>query len=93
LGVVEGGQGGLDPAGGEGGREPGVEGGGDGVLADVDGEGMVDAVGQGVFLRVAAAVVGVSVVPVALHALAALLVEHQAAQQVGMLGARGADPL
>ncbi len=84
--------------GGEGCGQPGVEVGQDCVLAQVDGQRVVDQVGDGVFLRVAAAVVSMPVVPGALHPSATLVVDQQAAQGVrvrcpdlGSVGA-GASP-
>ncbi|MDT3443031.1 MULTISPECIES: hypothetical protein [unclassified Pseudofrankia] len=93
LRLFQRGEGGLHVVGVEGGGEPAIERGEDRVLTDVDGQGMIDVIGEGVFLGVAASVVGVAVVPVALHAPTALLVEQQAAQSVGMLCARCADAI
>ncbi|UGQ10552.1 hypothetical protein LO772_27455 [Yinghuangia sp. ASG 101] len=90
LGVFERGQDVPDPVGRERGREPGVQRREDGVLADVDGAGVVERVGQGVFAGEAAAVVGGAVVPVALHAPSARGVEHPSFERVGVPGAHGA---
>ncbi|KPM54390.1 hypothetical protein ACG83_20955 [Frankia sp. R43] len=71
-------QGGCKAVRVEGCGEPGVEIRQDGVLAQVDRERVINDIRDGVFLRVAAAVVGVAVVPGALPA-PALLVDQQAA--------------
>ncbi|NYF60002.1 hypothetical protein HDA35_005833 [Micromonospora purpureochromogenes] len=58
----------FDAVGGEGGGQPGIEWVGERVLRQVYVAGMCDLVGEGVLLWKAAAVVGVAVVVLALHA-------------------------
>ncbi|WP_035952415.1 hypothetical protein [Parafrankia sp. EUN1f] len=79
LARLEGVQGGGEVVRVEGCGEPGVEIRQDGVLAQVDRKWVIDDVCDGVFLRVAAAVMRVAVVPRALHAAPALVVDQQAA--------------
>ncbi|WP_280407573.1 hypothetical protein [Nocardia brasiliensis] len=67
--------------------EPGVDWADDLVFAEVDHAGVVDFVGDGVFGGEAAAVVGLVVVPVALHPASAGLVEDQSFEGVGVLDA------
>ena len=74
--------------GGEDGGQPAVDGGHDVGLAEVDVAGVADVAGEGVFLRVAAPVVGDAVVVLALHPAVAEPAVQPAAQGVGV-----ADPL
>ncbi|MEU6680342.1 hypothetical protein [Streptomyces sp. NPDC046925] len=71
----------------EGPGEPAVEGRQDGILAQVDVQRVVQAVGEGVLGGEAAAVVGLAVGPVALHAPLALGVEDASLEGVGVAGA------
>ncbi|XBT79773.1 hypothetical protein ABIH81_19125 [Micromonospora sp. HUAS YX12] len=76
-----------DAVGREGGGQPGVERVGERVLAQVHVAGMGDLVGEGVLLREAAAVVGVAVVVLALHATVAGGAVDEAARDVRVAGA------
>ncbi|OHV25669.1 hypothetical protein BBK14_21790 [Parafrankia soli] len=89
LGGGEGGDGGGELGWGEGTGEPAVKVGDDEFLADVDAAGMFNVVGQCVLVGVDAAVVGLAVVPAALHSPPADSAPHPAAQLVGVSGALG----
>ncbi|WP_433655237.1 hypothetical protein ACQPW1_30615 [Nocardia sp. CA-128927] len=67
--------------------EPGVDRADDLVFSYVNHSGVVDFVGDGVLGGEAAAVVGLVVVPVALHPSSAGFVEDQAFEGVGVLAA------
>ncbi|MDI5969853.1 hypothetical protein POF50_010985 [Streptomyces sp. SL13] len=79
----------LDARRAQGLGQPGVERVEDGVFADVDGQGVVELVGDGVLVGEPAAVVRPAVVPVALHPASALGVQQSALEGVGVPGAQG----
>nr|WP_243717287.1 hypothetical protein [Actinomadura darangshiensis] len=77
----------FDPAGRERGQQPLIEGLEDLGLPQIHHLGVVDLVGQGVLLGKPAPVIGLVVVPVALHAASAVAAEQHAAKDVRAAGA------
>ncbi|WP_244891982.1 hypothetical protein [Nocardia beijingensis] len=87
LGAFEHGQRMLDPVGVEDVGQPCIDRGAELVFAQVDGRRVVDLVDEGVLGWIPAAVVRQPVVPVALHAASAGVVEQQSLEGVRVLAA------